>query len=194
MFGVGNRISDIANRALRDVAGGRLIAAPFRLGFWDGSTLGTADPVVWLRSRRAVAYLVRMPNQIGLARAWVTGAIDVDGDLDAVLAARHRFDEVTLSRRERLRLAFWALRAAGPAIVGRAPTPSIEARPRHGRRHSLARDRAAVRHHYDVSNDFYRLVLGPSMTYSCARFTAEDVWERCLVTGRVSPAGTGWRW
>ena len=31
-----------------------------------------------------------------------------------------------------------------------------------------------ISHHYDVGNDFYRLVLGPSMTYSCARFVTED--------------------
>ena len=52
--------------------------------------------------------------------------------------------------------------------------PAIEA-PRHARRlHSLARDRAAIRHHYDVSNAFYRLVLGPSMVYSCAYFADPD--------------------
>ena len=41
----------------------------------------------------------------------------------------------------------------------------------HGARHSRERDAAAISYHYDVSNDFYRLMLGPSMTYSCA------VWE-----------------
>src|SRR3546814_6406381 len=54
--------------------------------------------------------------------------------------------------------------------VGRPlPPPPEEARPR-GRRHSTTRDAEVVGHHYDVGNDFYRLVLGPSMTYSCARF------------------------
>lgn len=42
-------------------------------------------------------------------------------------------------------------------------------------RHSIARDAAAVGHHYDVGNDFYRIVLGPAMTYSCARFTGPDM-------------------
>ena len=40
----------------------------------------------------------------------------------------------------------------------------------HGVRHTLQRDRQVISHHYDVGNDFYELVLGPAMTYSCARF------------------------
>ena len=49
-------------------------------------------------------------------------------------------------------------------------TPPEEANLR-GRVHSLGRDRAAIAHHYDLSNEFYELFLGRSMTYSCARFT-----------------------
>src|SRR6266702_2622791 len=54
------------------------------------------------------------------------------------------------------------------------PPPPEEARPR-GRRHSKRRDADAIGHHYDVGNDFYRLFLGPSLTYSCARFTDEHL-------------------
>ena len=55
-------------------------------------------------------------------------------------------------------------------MIGRPlPPPPQEARLT-GWRHSLRRDQQAISHHYDVGNDFYRLVLGPSMTYSCARF------------------------
>jgi cyclopropane-fatty-acyl-phospholipid synthase len=53
------------------------------------------------------------------------------------------------------------------------PPPPEEAR-LHGWRHSLKRDASAIGHHYDVGNDFYRLVLGPTMTYSCARFVQPD--------------------
>ena len=65
-----------------------------------------------------------------------------------------------------------AARALG-ALGRPLPLPEEEAQLggwRAGLRHSLGRDSKAVRHHYDVSNDFYRLVLGPTMTYSCARF------------------------
>ena len=67
--------------------------------------------------------------------------------------------------------------AAGPAARAssgrRSPPPPEECRPA-GRLHSPARDAEAISHHYDVGNEFYRLVLGPTMTYSCARFTAPD--------------------
>jgi cyclopropane-fatty-acyl-phospholipid synthase len=170
--------SDVATRArgaLADVAGGRLLALPFTLRFWDGSTLAgeSATPVTVIRSPKALAYLLRAPNQIGLARAWVTGALDVEGDLGAVIAARDRFCGIALTAADRLKLLAAAARTAPSVLVQRARVPSIEAAPR-GRRHSLARDRNAVRHHYDVSNDFYRLVLGPSMTYSCAYFESVD--------------------
>jgi cyclopropane-fatty-acyl-phospholipid synthase len=170
--------SDVASSvrsALGDVAGGRLQALPFTLRFWDGSTLlGESDtPVTVVRSPTAFSYLLRAPNQVGLARAWVTGALDVEGDLEAVLAARDRFHGIALSAADRLKLVLAAMRSAPSVLLARARPPAIEALPR-GRRHSLARDRHAVRHHYDVSNDFYRLVLGPSMTYSCAYFESEE--------------------
>ncbi len=177
-----SRVSDIAERALRRLAGGRL-SAPFTVRFWDGSTLAPATeapkaPVVLVRTPTALSYLLREPNQLGLARAWVTGALDIEGDLEAVLAARDRFCAIALSVRDRARLAWAALQAAGPRLLRRPPVPSIEARPRRGRPHSIPRDRTAVRHHYDLSNEFYRLVLGPSMTYSCAYFaTPEDTLE-----------------
>ncbi|MCX5075042.1 cyclopropane-fatty-acyl-phospholipid synthase family protein [Streptomyces sp. NBC_00513] len=48
-----------------------------------------------------------------------------------------------------------------------APPPE-EAVRRSGARHTKGRDRAAISHHYDVGNEFYERVLGPSMVYSCA--------------------------
>jgi cyclopropane-fatty-acyl-phospholipid synthase len=167
-----------ARSALRAIAAGRLAALPLNLRFWDGSVLAApggvnAAPTLEVRDATAIAHLLYEPNQIGLARAWVSGALDVDGDLEAVVAARADLDGVSLSARERARLARHALALAGPAVLRRPPVPAIEALPP-GRRHSLARDRTAVRHHYDVSNRFYRLILGPSMVYSCAHFDAAD--------------------
>jgi cyclopropane-fatty-acyl-phospholipid synthase len=152
-----------------------LPALPFPVRFWDGSVLrGEAEsPVVAIRSPTAAKYLLREPNQIGLARAWVTGTLDVEGELDRVLALRDRFSGMALSAADRLRLFATALRVAPSVALRPAPVPAIEARPT-GSRHSLGRDRQAVRHHYDVSNDFYSLILGPSMTYSCAYFEHRD--------------------
>ena len=77
--------------------------------------------------------------------------------------------DLSLGRFGRARLAGAALRVAGPRALRRPPIPQCEAEPA-GRLHSLRRDRASVRHHYDVSNRFYELLLGPSLVYSCAYF------------------------
>ncbi|HJS93702.1 MAG TPA: cyclopropane-fatty-acyl-phospholipid synthase family protein, partial [Solirubrobacteraceae bacterium] len=123
-------------------------------------------------------------GQLGLARAWVDGSLEVEGDLEAVLRTRKAFARVELTTVDRARLAQAAVRALGTRLLHPPAIPAIEAH-LNGRRHWLARDRAAVRHHYDVSNRFYRLVLGPSMVYSCAYFatpgdTLEAAQERKL--------------
>lgn len=175
--------ASVADRLLPEVAGGRLMPLPVPVRFWDGSTLPAADempsangagpaPVVVL-GRRAISHLLHSPGQLGLARAWVDGSLWVEGDLERVLGVRERFRDVSFSAEDRLRMALAALLLAGPGVLGRPPVPSIEASVS-GRRHSIARDRQAVRHHYDVSNDFYRLVLGPTMVYSCAYFADRD--------------------
>ena len=58
--------------------------------------------------------------------------------------------------------------------ASRAPPPEEVRLRRYGRLHSRRRDAAAIAHHYDVGNDFYRLVLGPSMVYSCAVWDGRD--------------------
>jgi cyclopropane-fatty-acyl-phospholipid synthase len=174
-FGPGR--SDVATataRTLRSVADGRLAELPVTLRFWDGSQLPAAEragdaPVVFVSGPTAIAHLVHAPGQLGLARAWLNGALELDGDLEAVLATRARFRNLRIPLSERVRLVLAASRIAGPGALRRPPVPPIEASVS-GRRHSLTRDRAAVRHHYDVSNRFYRLVLGPSMVYSCGYF------------------------
>ncbi|MBZ6247041.1 cyclopropane-fatty-acyl-phospholipid synthase family protein [Streptomyces olivaceus] len=151
-----------------DALGGPL---PVRLRAWDGSETGPAEgPVVVVRSRRALRRLLWQPGELGLAQAYVTGEVDVDGDLADGL---RRMWAATRERRlhpPRLSLADRA-RAAGTAVrlgaVGpRPPVPASQARLRGGL-HSKARDRAAISHHYDLSNDFYRLLLDETMAYSC---------------------------
>ena len=169
--------AQLANRMLGELVDGRLAQLPVAIRFWDGSMLtprdGNGVPVVVANDRRALAHLVHAPGQLGLARAWVDGSLSVQGDLDHVVQARHDFEGVSFSFEDRVRFALAAVRIAGPAVLRRPPIPSIEASVA-GRRHSLARDRSSVRHHYDVSNDFYRLVLGPTLVYSCAYFSTGD--------------------
>jgi cyclopropane-fatty-acyl-phospholipid synthase len=164
-------VAAAAGRALAEIADGRLTRLPVTLRFWDGSEMASPDrgPVVVLRDPAALVHMLRAPGQLGLARAWVDGTLDVPGDLEAVLARRSLFAGVRVSRPDRARLAATALSILGARALRPRPIPPIEVRLR-GPRHWLARDRDAVRHHYDVSNRFYRLVLGPSMVYSCAYF------------------------
>ncbi|MBB3083351.1 class I SAM-dependent methyltransferase [Geodermatophilus sabuli] len=162
--------------ALRGVLGvGEL---PVRLRTWDGSVAGPEGaPVVAVRSRRALRRLAWSPGELGLGRAYVAGELDMEGDVFATLealtsagrlASRHASPAATVRERLDLLRAAARLGALGPAP---APPPEEVRLRRFGRRHTRARDAAAITHHYDISNDFYRLVLGPTMVYSCA------VWE-----------------
>jgi cyclopropane-fatty-acyl-phospholipid synthase len=144
---------------------------PIAVRGYDGSALGPPDApaTIVLRSRDALRRIVTAPGELGFARAYVSGDLDVEGDIYAALMLRDRLPEVRLSPTQLLAAA----REVGLRNLRRLPPPPEEARLK-GRRHTVARDRAAVSHHYDVSNDFYRLILGPSLTYSCAVFTADD--------------------
>ncbi len=143
---------------------------PFALRFWDGTELpATAldGPVFTVRSPTAVAHLLRAPGQLGLGRAYAAGELEAD-DLDRVIGLLDSFKAPAIDGATRLRLSLAAARACG---LTRPPRiPASELRPR-GARHSRARDARAVRHHYDVSNDFFKLFLDSSMTYSCALFS-----------------------
>ncbi|MFJ1913903.1 class I SAM-dependent methyltransferase [Streptomyces sp. NPDC088147] len=150
---------------------------PVRIRAWDGSESGPPDaPALIIRNRRALRRLLWKPGELGLARAWVAGEIDVEGDLYETLGllagliwerGADAKDEVHPVLDPRMRaVARGFVQIAGPWPPP-AP-PAEEIRRRHGALHTKRRDRAAISHHYDVGNDFYELVLGPSMVYSCA--------------------------
>src|SRR4051812_45542675 len=125
---------------------------PFSIEFWDGTAVrATSDggPVLSVRSPRALAHALRVPGQLGLSRAYVSGEIEVD-DLDVFNQMIYRWKPPALTRRNRVRLMLAAARAAGAKLP---PRPATELRPR-GALHSRHRDARAVRHHYDVSNEF----------------------------------------
>jgi cyclopropane-fatty-acyl-phospholipid synthase len=148
---------------------------PFTVRFWDGSELpATARddglPTFSVRSPKAIAHLLRAPGQLGLGRAYVSGEIVVD-DMDAVARLLATWSPPAITGAARRRLMLAGVRAAG---IQRPPAiPEAELRPQ-GRRHSLRRDSRSVRHHYDLSNDFFALFLDDSMTYSCAIFESPD--------------------
>jgi cyclopropane-fatty-acyl-phospholipid synthase len=179
---------------------------PFNVRLWDGSTLPASDgggPTFEVRSPDALAHVLLSPGQLGMGRAYVSGALAVD-DLDTVLELLESWKPPKLERREQARLALAAARAFG---LRRPPAvPKAELR-LSGRRHTPERDARAVRHHYDVSNEFFALFLDESMTYSCAIFsrgatTLEEAQEEKLELvctkldlkegQRVLDIGCGW--
>jgi cyclopropane-fatty-acyl-phospholipid synthase len=165
----------VSTAPLRDTLAEALPERPFRLTLWDGTELPatTADgPVFSVRSPVALGHMLRAPGQLGLGRAYVAGAVEVD-DVDKVLALLDRYKPPPIDAATKARLAAAAVRAG--ALKQLPKLPAVELRPQ-GRRHSIARDKRAVTHHYDVSNDFFELFLGPSLTYSCA------IWSRGATT------------
>ncbi|MGW2793989.1 class I SAM-dependent methyltransferase [Streptomyces sp. NPDC001251] len=158
-------------------------ALPVRIRAWDGSEAGPPGaPVLVVRHRRALRRLLWKPGELGLARAWVAGEIDVEGDLYGALGRLAGLiwerggepkDSVHPVLDPRLRAAAKELVRLGGALPPPAP-PAEEMRRRTGRLHTRRRDKEAISHHYDVGNDFYELVLGPSMVYSCAYWESPD--------------------
>lgn len=187
-----------------------------RIECWDGSALGPEDGILRIRfaQRRALRWLLWSPNELGFARAYVAGDIEVEGDILAAISGLDAFADAErgpgvqggAATKVAIARAVVRLGAVGP----RPRPPAEEARLSWWRRHTPERDARAISHHYDVGNDFYSLVLGPSMVYSCAYFeqppsptyTLQDAQRAkldlvarklALVPGqRVLDVGCGW--
>ncbi|MFD8028046.1 class I SAM-dependent methyltransferase [Streptomyces sp. NPDC002387] len=150
---------------------------PVRIRAWDGSESGPPGaPALVVRNRRALRRLLWKPGELGLVRAWVSGDLGIDGDLYTALDLlagliwERGEDARSLGQAARdpqVRAAVRGLaRMAGPFPP--PPPPPEEVRRVRGHLHTRRSDRRAISHHYDVGNDFYEIVLGPSMVYSCA--------------------------
>ncbi len=148
--------------------------SPLYVEFWDGSSWGPSDASARLcvRSPDALRRITQAPGELGFGRAYVAGDLDVEGDIYNALALRDIRSDFALTIAEKLSLLRSAI-AIGAFGLRRIAPPPEEARLR-GRLHSRTRDAAAIAHHYDVSNDFYRMVLGPTLTYSCAYFASPE--------------------
>lgn len=168
-------IAEAFDRLLRD-------GMPIRFEAFDGSSLGPEDSLLRLRllNERGLAFLMTAPGDLGFARAYVSGDLEIDGvhpgdpyDIMQALMSRLRF------RVPRPPEMLQIIRSLGLGNLKPPAPPSEEHLPKwrralEGLRHTKERDAEAIEHHYDVSNRFYELVLGPSMTYTCAVFPKAD--------------------
>lgn len=174
----GSRLTEWVNRAkslLRLAEESLELALPIRLRAWDGSEAGVeGGPVVVIRNKRALRHIMWKPGELGVARAYVQGDLDIEGDLadglrvmwKTVRDAREASPYAARPRigvRQVAKGAALALRMG--AIGKRPPAPAAESHLT-GDLHTRERDRAAISHHYDLSNDFYELILDPQMAYS----------------------------
>jgi cyclopropane-fatty-acyl-phospholipid synthase len=196
------RASSPLSRELRRV----LPERPFHVHFWDGSAVDATvpdAPTFFVRAPSALAHFLRAPGSLGLGRAYVEDSIAVD-DLDAAFLVVDEWVPPPIGGTDRVRLGLAIAAAAAPGGLPRRPSLELILR---GGLHSIERDKAAVRYHYDVGNDFFALFLDESMTYSCGIFsrgaeTLEDA-QRAkleLIAGklrlepgmRMLDVGCGW--
>ncbi|MHB1570169.1 MAG: class I SAM-dependent methyltransferase [Solirubrobacteraceae bacterium] len=140
---------------------------PFAVRFWDGTTVPATEPdapTFDFRSPLALAHVLRAPGELGLGRAFVLGLLETDS-IEKALAVVDGFQAPRLSPGQIARLAAAVVQACGFAGIPRRPKSELRLR---GERHTIGRDRQAVRYHYDAGNEFFALFLDESMTYSCA--------------------------
>ncbi|MGZ0152458.1 class I SAM-dependent methyltransferase [Kribbella sp. WER1] len=155
---------------------------PFRFTAYDGSAAGPEDSPMHmhLASERGLSYILTAPGDLGLVRAYVMGDLEITGvhpgnpyELMRLILDQFHFHRPKAA--EALRI----IRSLGWSHLKPPPPPPQEHLPKwrrtfEGLRHSKARDKSAIHHHYDVSNTFYEWVLGPSMTYTCAVYPTAD--------------------
>jgi cyclopropane-fatty-acyl-phospholipid synthase len=142
---------------------------PFAIRFWDGTVVEATQPdapTFSFVSPEALAHVIRAPGELGLGRAYVLGLIETD-DIEKSLRVVDTFEAPRLSPAQMAKLGVALVRACGLVKPPRPPASELRLT---GERHTVGRDRRAVRYHYDAGNEFFALFLDPSMTYSCAYF------------------------
>jgi cyclopropane-fatty-acyl-phospholipid synthase len=160
------RASAPLSRALRSAFPER----PFTVRFWDGGVVEATSegaPTFSVRRPSALSHFIRAPGTLGLGRAYVDGSLDAD-DIDAAFIVVDEWEPPELTLKDQVRLGLGIAVAALPGGLPKRPSLELILR---GERHTLERDAAAIRYHYDVGNEFFGLFLDESMTYSCAIYS-----------------------
>ncbi len=147
----------------------------FAVRLWDGTTW-EAEPgqttrfTLILQHSGALRKMFLPPTDLALGEAYIYNDFDIEGDIEAVFPVADHFMNERWGKMEQVR---YGKRLLSLPKSDRARTSSSAAKLR-GARHSKERDRQAVTHHYNRSNDFYALWLDRRMVYSCAYFATPN--------------------
>jgi cyclopropane-fatty-acyl-phospholipid synthase len=159
----------VTHRLLEEIFRG---ARPRGVGFrlWDGTLWPDRSPrsaTIVLKHPGSLRSMFLKGTEVALGEAYIYDDFDIEGEVEYVFELAEQLTGKVLAGRDRLRLGRLLLQLPqGPARRDGARGPARLS----GKRHSVARDREAIRYHYDVSNDFYALWLDSRMVYSCGYF------------------------
>ena len=157
---------------------GPVAARTFDVRYWNGSVEhgGAATTGFRLGVNRpgALRRMLLPPSELSIVESYLSGDVDIDGELESAMGladeigARVKSPRV-LSRLLRHLLALPRRDATDDVRVARSDAVIEPV----GKPHDPSRDRAAIRFHYDVGNDFYALWLDRRMVYSCAYYRSD---------------------
>jgi cyclopropane-fatty-acyl-phospholipid synthase len=163
-----------------DTLFGSPAARSFDVRYWDGTVEtahnGTVSFTLVIKAPSALRQMLLPPSELSIVEAYLSGAVDVEGELSAAVALgdeiKGRLSSIgALVSLTRDLLALPSPNGDGAAV--RALRADARVAPA-GEKHEPSRDRAAISYHYDVGNDFYELWLDKRMVYSCAYFHRDD--------------------
>jgi cyclopropane-fatty-acyl-phospholipid synthase len=164
-------------RAVIAIIFGPLAARGFDVSYWDGSVehgVGETGFRLGVSRPGALRRMLLPPSELSIVEAYLSGDIDIDGELESAMGLADEIGARIQSPRVLARLlqhlvALPKRDAVDDVRVARSEGIVEPV----GRRHEPSRDRAAIRFHYDVGNDFYALWLDQRMVYSCAYYRAD---------------------
>ncbi|MEZ0329539.1 MAG: cyclopropane-fatty-acyl-phospholipid synthase family protein [Dissulfuribacterales bacterium] len=130
----------------------------FKVILWDGGELffgnGPASFAIRIKSPDVLDILFNADTSLAFGEAYMSGDIDIEGDLGELLGLGYRMDiKSDMSFSNRARMCWLGLKSKA---------------------RSIRQSRCDIQTHYDRGNDFYRLWLDEGLSYSCALFSSPD--------------------
>lgn len=130
----------------------------FNISFWNGQVISYTekpDFVLKFNDKDIFRKIAASPTAMNFAKAFMDKTFDIEGNIFEAISLKNDLYKLEVSNKDKLTL-----------LLKTASFPSINM-------HSKEKDKENIIHHYDISNDFYKLILEDSMVYSCAYFKNE---------------------